>query len=166
MRKIFYITYNSIDKKFPESGRLSNLSTRIGLFSLKNRKSSAQSGRVGSPGWYASECHSSLYHTQNIVLLVYLQQWIIAGKFKQSILPSRRNHHHHQHLKKCPKVPANMLQCYWTTVFFTLCTKSKPGDLLTAVSHLWKIPAVYSSNQRNHHHHPHLVDVPSSLVIY
>ena len=38
-----------MDKKFPESGRLSNLCTRIGLFSLKIRKSSAESGRVGSP---------------------------------------------------------------------------------------------------------------------
>ena len=39
-----------MDKKFPESGRLSNLCTRIGLFSLKIRKSFAESGRVGSPG--------------------------------------------------------------------------------------------------------------------
>ena len=38
-----------MDKKFPESGRLSNLYTRIGLFSLKIKKSSAESGRVGSP---------------------------------------------------------------------------------------------------------------------
>ena len=45
MRKIFQITYNSMDKIFPESGRLSNLCTRI---SLKIRKSSAESGRVGS----------------------------------------------------------------------------------------------------------------------
>ena len=37
-------------KKISESGRLSNLCTRIGLFSLKIRKSSAESGRVGSPG--------------------------------------------------------------------------------------------------------------------
>ena len=38
-----------MDKKIPESGRLSNLCIRIGLFSLKIRKSSAESGRVGSP---------------------------------------------------------------------------------------------------------------------
>ena len=38
-----------MDKKFPESGRLLNLCTRIGLFSLKIRKSSADSGKVGSP---------------------------------------------------------------------------------------------------------------------
>ena len=37
-----------MDKTFPESGRLSNLCTLIGLFSLKIRKSSAESGRVGS----------------------------------------------------------------------------------------------------------------------
>ena len=37
-----------MDKKFPESGRLSNLCTQIDLFSLKIRKSSAESGRVGS----------------------------------------------------------------------------------------------------------------------
>ena len=49
IRKIFYITYNLMDKKFPESGRLSNLCTWIGLFSLKIRKSSAEPGRVGSP---------------------------------------------------------------------------------------------------------------------
>ena len=48
VRKIFYITCNWMDKKFPESGRLSNLCTQIGLFSLKIRKSSAESGRVGS----------------------------------------------------------------------------------------------------------------------
>ena len=48
--KIFYITYNLMDKKFPESGRLSNLCTRIDLFSLKITKSFAESGRVGSPG--------------------------------------------------------------------------------------------------------------------
>ena len=48
IRKIFYITYNLMDKKFPESGRLSNLCTQIGLFSLKMRKSSAESGTVGS----------------------------------------------------------------------------------------------------------------------
>ena len=38
-----------MDKNFPESGRLSNLCTRIGLFSLKIRKSSAELGKVGSP---------------------------------------------------------------------------------------------------------------------
>ena len=48
IRKIFKITYNSMDKIFPESGRLSNLCAQIGLFSLKIRKSSAESGRVGS----------------------------------------------------------------------------------------------------------------------
>ena len=32
-----------MDKKFPESGRLLNLCTRIGLFSLKISKSSAES---------------------------------------------------------------------------------------------------------------------------
>ena len=37
-----------MDTKFPESGRLSNLCTQIGLFSLKMRKSSAESGTVGS----------------------------------------------------------------------------------------------------------------------
>ena len=37
-----------MDKKFPESGRLSNLCNQIGLFSLKIRKSYAESGRVGS----------------------------------------------------------------------------------------------------------------------
>ena len=51
IRKIYYITYDLMDKKFPESGRLSNLCTRIGLFSLKIRKSSAESGRVGSSGY-------------------------------------------------------------------------------------------------------------------
>ena len=48
IRKIFYITCNLMDKKFPESGRLSNLCTQIGLFSLKIRKLSVESGRVGS----------------------------------------------------------------------------------------------------------------------
>ena len=51
MRKIFKITYNSMDKIFPESGRLWNWCTRISLFSLKIRKSSAESGRVGSSGF-------------------------------------------------------------------------------------------------------------------
>ena len=37
-----------MDKKFPESGRLWNLCTQIILFSLKIRKSSAESGRVGN----------------------------------------------------------------------------------------------------------------------
>ena len=44
----FYITCNLTDNKFPESGTLSNLCTQIGLFSLKIRKFSAESGRVGS----------------------------------------------------------------------------------------------------------------------
>ena len=50
----FKIKYNSMDKKFPESERLSNLCTQIGLFSLKNRKSSAESGRVGSSDVFIS----------------------------------------------------------------------------------------------------------------
>ena len=37
-----------MDKRFPETGRLSNCCTQIGLFSLKIRKSSAESGRVGN----------------------------------------------------------------------------------------------------------------------
>ena len=36
IRKIFYITYNLMDKKFPESGRLSNLCTQIGYFPWKS----------------------------------------------------------------------------------------------------------------------------------
>ena len=50
----FLKLHNSVDKIFESSIRLSNLCTWIGLFSLKIfcriRKSSAESGRVGSQG--------------------------------------------------------------------------------------------------------------------
>ena len=50
IRKIVYITYNLMDKKFPESGRLSNLCTRIGLFSLKFRILQNQE-ELAAPPW-------------------------------------------------------------------------------------------------------------------
>ena len=40
--------FSTMDKIFPESGRLSNLCAQISLFSLKIRKSPAELGRVGS----------------------------------------------------------------------------------------------------------------------
>ena len=61
IREIFHITNNLMDKKFPESGSLSNLCIWIGLFYLKIRKSSAESGRVGSS--------AELYEEANIFKL-------------------------------------------------------------------------------------------------
>ena len=55
-------------KKFPESGRLSYLCTRIGLFPLQIRKSSAESGRVGSPAWHPFY-HSTLFALDILKLL-------------------------------------------------------------------------------------------------
>ena len=52
-----------MDKKFPESGRLSNFCTQIGLFSLKIRKSSAESGRVGSSAELCEEVNIFKLHT-------------------------------------------------------------------------------------------------------
>ena len=51
-----------MDKKFPESGRLPNLRTQIGLFSLKIRKSSAESGRVGGSAELYEEVHIFKLH--------------------------------------------------------------------------------------------------------
>ena len=55
-----------MDKKFQESGRLSNLCTQIGLFSLKTKKSSAELGRVGS---------SVILYPDNTLTSVRRRQW-------------------------------------------------------------------------------------------
>ena len=67
----FYITYNLMNKNFPESGRLSNLCTQIGLFSLKIRKSSAESGRVASSAELYEEVNIFKLHIFDVEITTY-----------------------------------------------------------------------------------------------
>ena len=60
-----------MDKKIPESGRLSNLCTQIGLFSLKIRKSSAESGRVASSAELYEEVNIFKLHIFDVEITTY-----------------------------------------------------------------------------------------------